>query len=130
MFAIKTFVNGNQFGRFKSSLLSGEEAIVYAADPTDWGTSDNCPLLKYYRLKNRDRSLPLASFIDLSDESQNCELSGDTVEINDVRRKWVSHGDDRFDLVHSKQRVQTLLYKWLVSDIRSRFGTNKIHSVV
>jgi hypothetical protein len=61
------FVKGNCFGRLDSPLISHDVALVFAADPRKWQSAGFGPTVDGFWVENTDRSLPLMTFIDLSE---------------------------------------------------------------
>ncbi len=116
------FVEGNRFGRLNSVLLSHEVAFVFFADPNTWVDAQCPPKVKMFTVENRDRSLPLVTFIDSSQEPNECRKEGETVLIRGTRRKCKSYGSSLLTTLFENFPVQAVVYDWLREDLQRRFG--------
>jgi hypothetical protein len=116
------FVKGNRFGRLDSPLISREAALVFAADPREWQGSNFGPTANGFWVENADRSLPLMTFIDLSEEPDGLRREGAALIVRGVPRKWTYNWDPVCRYFHEQRRTQAVLYDLLKIDLKHRFG--------
>jgi hypothetical protein len=117
-----TFVKGNRFGRFESRLISGEVALVYAADPKEWPECRFGPKVDTYTVENPDRSLPLMTFVDLAQEPDSCRLADDTLILRGVSRPCTTSGWSSLLQFSQPRPTQAMLYDFLQHDLDQLFG--------
>lgn len=116
------FVKGNRFGRLDSPLISGETALVFAANTSKWQDEPFGLQVDGYWVENTDRSLPLFTFIDLSVEPEACHREGSLVIIRGVRRNWTHCWSSIDDHFREECRTRAMLYELLQVDLERRFG--------
>lgn len=116
------FVRGNRFGRLDSPLVSHEAALVFVGDPRKWQESNLGPTVDGFWVENTDRSLPLMTFIDLSEEPTAFHRESKVVVVRGVRRKWTLHLNPVSGHFHEQRRTEAVLYDLLRADLKRRFG--------
>lgn len=116
------FVRGNRFGRLDSPLITRDAALVFAADPRKWQDSTLGPTTDGFWVENTDRSLPLITFIDLSEEPDAFRREGRVLIVRGVSRKWTHNWCPVSRYFHQQFRIPALLYDLLKIDLERRFG--------